>query len=496
MQPAEGSLAHPAAAWGAEPSLAGGLLGAWLPWLRGALAGCLGGRGRGQQVDGAGGEASGRGSLAPLAMLSALVAVAAGGLAAPAIFRELQRRRRKDFEYGPVDLSQMTPLAAKKVRTDALSGKLQPQRTSLIPDALQDLEESGGNLAADAMAPKEEVDRRAEALAAVGAPPFRRFLKEHASIQEFARGKCRTLQLNIGLYCNQACTHCHVESSPLRTEQMSDEVVQRCLKLLRSSASVEVLDITGGAPELNQGFRTLVEGAAQLRDSGARPGLRIIDRCNLTVLLEPGQEGLADFLARHRVDVVASLPSYDAAQTDRQRGRKVFERSIEAIRILNACGYGQEGAAAHEGLRLDLVFNPPGPFLPPRQELLETKYRQQLSDEHGVRFNQLITITNMPVKRFFDFLRKKSMLEGYMDLLVRNFNAETVPGLMCVNHVSVGWDGRLYDCDFNQQLELTLGRPVLTVFDLDSLDDERLAKAPIATAAQGSSCRGALRPGA
>jgi len=273
---------------------------------------------------------------------------------------------------------------------------------------------------------------------------------------------------------------------------MSAEVVERCLYLLRESPSVEVLDITGGAPELNAGFRRLVEGAAALRDRGARPGLRIIDRCNLTVLLEPGQESLADFLAQQGVDIIASLPSYDAAQTDRQRGRRVFERSIQGLRALNAHGYGAGGPSAPPGRRLDLVFNPPGPFLPPRQELLDKKYRQELGEHMGVEFNSLITIANMPVKRFFDFLRKKGTLEGYMDLLVRNFNPETVPKVMCIDHVNVGWDGRVYDCDFNQQLEMGLGRGgSLDVFGIESLDDARLRKAPIKTAAHCFGCTAA-----
>jgi len=417
-------------------------------------------------------------------LLAALLA--AVGASAPLLCRAIgcrvARGRGRAFEYGDLDLPKMTPQAARELH-GAGSGR---ERSSLIPDALQDLEESATAVAADAMAPSEEVDHRARALAAVGAPPFRRFLRERG-LAELERAACTALQVNIGLYCNQACTHCHVESSPLRSEMMPEQVVQRCLHLLRASPGVDTLDITGGAPELNAGFRPLVEGAAALRDSGARPGLRIVDRCNLTVLLEPGQEGLLDFLARHRVHVVASLPSYDAGQTDRQRGRKVFERSVEALRMLNARGYGRPGGS----LRLDLVFNPPGPFLPPRQEPLELKYRQELSEAYGIRFDQLIAIANMPVKRFFDFLRKKGTLEGYMDLLVRNFNPETVPLLMCRSTVNVGWDGRLFDCDFNQQLELPLGRPGLTVFDVESLEDGRLRRAAIATAAHCFGCTAA-----
>lgn len=417
--------------------------------------------------------------------------VATGGC----VFWCLRKRKQlQHFEFGSVDLSEMSKEAIKKLKAQSAEA-----RTSLIPEALLDLEEQA-MLGSDAMAPAQEVDRRAAALQAVGAPAFRRFLQQKGA-PELRRTPCRTLQLNIGLYCNQACNHCHVESSPLRKEMMSDSIIERCLFLLEQSPTVQVLDLTGGAPELNNGFRRLVEGAAKLRDSGARPGLRIIDRCNLTVLVEPGQEDLVDFLVQHKVDVIASLPSYDAAQTDQQRGRKVFERSIQGLRMLNARGYGTSRGGKSKGLRLDLVFNPPGPFLPPRQNELEAKYRTELSKIHGVEFDQLITITNMPIKRFFDFLRKKGTLEAYMDLLVRNFNVETVPKVMCTDTVSVGWDGQLYDCDFNQQLDLKIGRQRLTVFDINHLDDPRLSAEPIVTAAhcfgctaaQGSSCQGALQ---
>mmetsp|Transcript_82760 Transcript_82760/g.208339 ORF Transcript_82760/g.208339 Transcript_82760/m.208339 type:complete len:481 (+) Transcript_82760:64-1506(+) len=455
----------------------------WVELLRGLFPG----RWRSSKTFPGGGTSLGDFALGTAALLAAL------GLAAPALSRVLRRcvaeGSLRDFEYGPVDIQMMTNEASQK-----LCGKNSAQavqRTSLIPDALQDLEESGAGIAAEAMRPEEEVDRRAQALAKVGAPPFRRFLSE-AGISSFERRPCQVLQINIGLYCNQACTHCHVESSPLRKEMMSLEVVERCLFLLRESPSVNVLDITGGAPELNSGFRRLVEGAAELRDSGGRPDLRIIDRCNLTVLLEPGQEGLAEYLAEKRVDIIASLPSYDAAQTNRQRGRRVFERSIEGLRILNSHGYGFGGPSAKVGRRLDLVFNPPGPFLPPKQELLDQKYREQLGEQMGVDFNQLITIANMPIKRFFDFLRKKGTLEGYMDLLVRNFNPDTVDKVMCVDHVNVGWDGRVYDCDFNQQLEMGLGSGKgLDVFGIESLDDARLRRAPIRTAAHCFGCTAA-----
>lgn len=410
------------------------------------------------------------------------------GIIAPVAVRVwLNHRTKKSFEYGPVDIELMTSKASQE-----LCGKSnQSARTSLIPDSLEDLEETGEALAADAMRPQDELDHQRKALAAVGAPPFRRFLKEQGCISAFERGPCRTFQMNIGLYCNQACTHCHVESSPLRKEMMSDEVVDRCLFLLRASPSITTLDITGGAPEMNRGFRRLVEGAAALREQG-RPQLRIIDRCNLTVLLEPGQEGLPEFLAVNNVDIIASLPSYEPEQTDKQRGRKVFQRSMEGLKILNAHGYGKGGSDAKPGRRLDLVFNPPGPFLPPKQDLLDTKYRKHLCEQTGVDFNQLITIANMPVKRFFDFLRKKGTLEGYMDLLVRNFNPETVPHVMCIDHVNVGWDGRLFDCDFNQQLEMGIGPDGgFDVFGIESLDDARLRATSIRTAAHCYGCTAA-----
>jgi len=404
-------------------------------------------------------------------------------------------RRGQVFEYGSTDILSMTKAAAKafhgvdKKGSQGASRKrhkmLIPQeKTSLIPEVLEDLEEWGGTTAPDSVAPEQELDVRAKALAAVGAPPFKRFLKDRGA-GELLRGRCEVLQLNTGLYCNQACTHCHVESSPLRSEMMSDEVVERCLYLLKNSPHVKVLDLTGGAPELQSGFRRLVEGAAAIRDS-ERPELRILDRCNLTVLLEPGQEELPAFLRKNRVDIVASLPSYDADQTDRQRGRRVFERSIQGLQLLNDQGYGKDPE-----LPLDLIFNPPGAFLPPKQEPLEIKYRQEMGNKHGIDFSNLITLANMPVKRFFDFLNKQGTLEGYMDLLVRNFNVETVPNLMCVNTVSVRYDGRMYDCDFNQQLDMTIGKPILTVFNIDTLDDKRLREAAIVTAAHCFGCTAA-----
>ncbi|CAK8985500.1 unnamed protein product [Durusdinium trenchii] len=320
----------------------------------------------------------------------------------------------------------MTLKAAKELHQ---KGQRSPVRTSLVPDALLDLEEQAEEMQ-PSLAPSAEMDHRTKTLADLGIPSFRRFLRDR-KLPDPKRGPCDTLQLNIGLYCNQACNHCHVESSPLRKEMMSEEVVDRCLLLLKNTPSVKVLDITGGAPELNSGFRRLVEGAAALR-----------------VLLEPGQETLPNFLAEHRVDVICSLPSYEPEQTDRQRGRKVFERSVQGLRILNDHGYGT-GAT---GLRLDLVFNPPGPFLPPKQCALQGKYKKELGDAYGIKFDGLITICNMPIKRYFDFLRKKGRSHGPLDLLVRNFNEQTMPVLMCTNTVNVGWDGKM--CQGSKKAQL------------------------------------------
>jgi len=431
-----------------------------------------------------------KGSVCPAMLIAAAGAAVLAGLAMPSIIRAVKGRLGgPSYEYGPVDITMMTNKAAQEICGKASANG---QRTSLIPDALLDLEESSATLAAEAMKPSDEVDHRAKALAKVGAPPFKQFISEKGKISDFERGPCKVLQINIGLYCNQACNHCHVESSPLRKEMMTMEVVDRCLQLIKASPEVDTLDITGGAPELNTGFRRLVEGAAALRASGVRPSLRIIDRCNLTVLLEPGQEDLAQFLANNDVDIIASLPSYEADQTDKQRGRKVFERSILGLRALNELGYGKGGPCGKFGRRLDLVFNPPGPFLPPKQACLEKQYREQLCQKLGVEFNQLITIANMPIKRFFDFLRKKDTLEGYMDLLVRNFNPSTVKHVMCINHVSVSWDGKLYDCDFNQQLEMHIGPGKgLDVFSIETLSDARLRQAPIKTAAHCFGCTAA-----
>jgi radical SAM/Cys-rich protein len=299
-----------------------------------------------------------------------------------------------------------------------------------------------------------------------------------------------TLQVNLGKLCNQACTHCHVEAGPTRSEIMERRIADRVIAVLAASPSVEVVDLTGGAPELNPNFRSLVERSRAL-------GRSVIDRCNLTVLLEPGMEDLPAFLALHQVRITASLPCYGQENVDSQRGKGVFTKSIAAIRLLNDIGYGQTDT----GLELDLVYNPGGAFLPPAQPALEQRYRAELWKGFGIRFNRLLTLTNLPVKRFATDLAWRGELTDYLDLLQHSLNPETLPGLMCRNTVSVGWDGTLYDCDFNQMLEIGLGsgRPEkTTIFDLDRLDG--LVDAPIATgghcfgctAGSGSGCGGTI----
>ncbi|GAQ78074.1 hypothetical protein KFL_000070430 [Klebsormidium nitens] len=333
----------------------------------------------------------------------------------------------------------------------------------------------------------EERKKRRRALDNLGVPSFDHFLKEQG-LSPLTRKPVTTLQLNIGLYCNQACAHCHVESSPLRTEQMDERVARKVVEVLDRSPEIHTVDITGGAPELQPQFRYLVTEAR-------RQGKEVIDRCNLTVLYEPGQEDLVDFLADNQVRIVASMPCYGPKNVDDQRGRGVFEKSIQALLDLNARGYGKEGS----GLLLDLVYNPIGGFLPPLQSSLEAAYKDELSKTYGITFNSLFTITNMPIKRFADHLSRKGELQAYMELLVNNFNPAAADSVMCRDLISVGWDGTVYDCDFNQQLALGMppGLPK-SIFDIDSTAS--LLGARIATdnhcfgctAGHGSSCTGAV----
>jgi radical SAM/Cys-rich protein len=315
---------------------------------------------------------------------------------------------------------------------------------------------------------------------------FARTLASHGAAP-LRRSAASTLQLNVGRRCDLACHHCHVEAGPKRSEAMSRKVADRALELLAGSPGIGALDLTGGAPELHEVFRPLVEGARAL-------GRSVIDRCNLTTLLLPGQEDSAEFLARHRVRIVASLPCTSSGNVDAQRGRGVFGRSIESLQRLNDLGYGRAGS----GLVLDLVYNPQGASLPPPQAALEARYRDELRALHGIEFDRLLTLTNMPIKRFAHALVRDGNLEEYQSLLVNHFNPATVPGLMCRDTVSVGFDGALYDCDFNQMLELPLGGRARSVFEVESLGElcgEPIATAPHCfgcTAGTGSSCGGSL----
>jgi radical SAM/Cys-rich protein len=295
-----------------------------------------------------------------------------------------------------------------------------------------------------------------------------------------------TLQVNVGKRCNQACRHCHVDASPTRTEVMPDDVLEACLDALARTPELDTLDVTGGAPELHPRFRELVSRARAL-------GRKVMVRHNLTVQHEPGQGDLPAFFAAHGVEVVCSLPHYTEEATDRQRGRGVFAGSIAALRALNAVGYARDPA-----LVLNLVSNPVGAFLPPAQADLERDTRAWLRARHGVEFNALFTITNMPIARFADWLRRAGTYDAYMARLEAAFNPATVPGLMCRSLVSVGYDGRLYDCDFNQMLELGLeeGRPShIRDFDRARLAERRVSTGEHCfgcTAGAGSSCGGAL----
>jgi len=300
------------------------------------------------------------------------------------------------------------------------------------------------------------------------------------------RRTLETLQVNLGYRCNQSCVHCHVNAGPNRTEMMDRETLALIPQVL-AARRLAVLDVTGGAPELHPGFRELVQVARAL-------GVKVIDRCNLTILSEPGQADLAEFLATAGVEVVASLPCYSAANVDRQRGAGVFDRSIAALHTLNALGYGREGS----GLVLNLVYNPLGATLPPPQASLEATYKRELGEHFGIVFNQLYTLANMPIQRFGSLLVSKGQFNAYLRLLKENHAAGNLGNVMCRSLVSVDWRGYLYDCDFNQQLGLALagtGRPHLR--DLLGAD---LAGRPIrvadhcygCTAGQGSSCGGAL----
>ena len=300
------------------------------------------------------------------------------------------------------------------------------------------------------------------------------------------RHELKTLQVNLGYKCNQSCVHCHVNAGPTRTEQMARETVNDVIAFLEA-ARVPALDVTGGAPELNPHFRELVEAARAL-------GVHVMDRCNLTILEQPGQADLAAFLARHRVEVVASLPCYLESNVDSQRGKGVFEASLRGLRELNALGYGRGE------LTLNLVYNPQGPVLPPGQVELERDYRKHLGERYGVVFDHLYVLTNMPIQRFGSTLVSKGQFDAYLELLKNAYEPRNLDGVMCRSLISIDWRGYVYDCDFNQMLDLPLewaGRPRTHIRDLFDAD---LTGAGIVvrdhcygcTAGQGSSCGGAL----
>jgi radical SAM/Cys-rich protein len=302
------------------------------------------------------------------------------------------------------------------------------------------------------------------------------------------RKRLETLQVNLGYRCNQSCVHCHVNAGPQRSETMSRETCTDVLAFARASR-ITNLDLTGGAPELNAHFRELVCAARELN-------VRVMDRCNLTILEQPGQEDLGRFLAAQQVVVVASLPCYLEENVDRQRGTGVFDASIRALRLLNSLGYGHPGS----GLELSLVYNPQGAVLPPAQHQLELDYRSRLGERYGISFNQLYVITNMPIQRFGSMLISQGRFKQYINLLKNAYQPANLEGVMCRNLLSVDWRGYVYDCDFNQMLGLPLahkGRARTHLRDLIGVD---LTHNPIVvadhcygcTAGQGSSCGGAL----
>ena len=296
-----------------------------------------------------------------------------------------------------------------------------------------------------------------------------------------------TLQVNMGKVCNQTCHHCHVDAGPHRSESMTKDTVNQIIEVLDQTPQISTVDITGGAPEMNPHFEHLV------RECWVR-GRHIIDRCNLTIFYVKGKSHLPKFLAKHKVEIIASLPCYEETNVDQQRGKGVFDRSIRALQTLNRLGYGKEGT----NLPLHLVYNPLGPSLPPSQHTLEQDYKKELMSRYGIHFNRLLTITNMPISRFLDDLQKSGQVDSYYDLLKKNFNTETVEDVMCRSLISVGWDGRLFDCDFNQMLDLPLhkGLPLyIGDFDLSTLKHRRIKTGPHCfgcTAGAGSSCGGSL----
>jgi len=343
-------------------------------------------------------------------------------------------------------------------------------------------------------APLASTDRQLETVARVDlsrAPfegDFARTLAAHGW-QELRPGAIEIFQINVGKLCNMTCRHCHVDAGPDRVEEMMDlATADACLTAL-DRTNAHTVDVTGGAPELNPNFRHLV-------DEAARRGKHVIDRCNLTVLLLPGQRDLPEWLAARGVEIVASLPHWRRRGTDAQRGGGTFEKSVEALRRLNAAGYGK----GDPRLRLTLLSNPVGAFLPANQSAMEREWKSGLEREHGILFDRLLVLNNMPISRFLEWLEESGNLEHYLNVLVSSFNASTVAGLMCRNTLSVGWDGRVYDCDFNQMLDLPARARDGSEFHVRDLTAAALAARTVVTARHcfgctagaGSSCGGAI----
>ena len=310
----------------------------------------------------------------------------------------------------------------------------------------------------------------------------------HLSDKDFNRRGIDVLQVNMGKYCNLACIHCHVESGPNRTELMSRETVDAVLGFL-GRTNIPTVDITGGAPELNPTFDYLVESAVGL-------GRHVMDRCNLTVIFEPGKDYLPQFFKRHRVELVCSLPCYSEENVDRQRGKGTFELSIRALQIFNELGYGQ----SESGLVLNLVYNPIGPHLPPPQDKLEQDYKGILKEQFGIVFNRLYCLSNMPITRYATHLKLRGEYDCYVELLEMNFNARTLDQVMCRNLVSIGYEGSVYDCDFNQMLDLPIRDAEGKALNISTLSVDQVQYLPVTvgnhcyacTAGSGSSCGGTL----
>jgi radical SAM/Cys-rich protein len=317
-------------------------------------------------------------------------------------------------------------------------------------------------------------------------------LLEKLAFPAIRRARLDTLQVNVGYRCNQSCVHCHVGASPHRSEQMGADVADDVIEFLERRR-IASLDITGGAPELNPHFRRLVTAARDL-------GVRVMDRCNLTILEVEGQENLAEFLAGQQVEIVASMPCYLEDNVDRQRGKGVFDGSIRGLRRLNAFGYGCDGS----GLMLNLVYNPQGPSLPPPQAALEADYKRVLGEQYGIVFNRLYTLTNMPIQRFGSTLISKGQFESYLAVLQAAHLDANLDGVMCRTLISIDWRGFVYDCDFNQMLDLPMARGGESRVHLSNLLDDDIEGNPIrvaghcfgCTAGQGSSCGGALKEAA